>query len=230
MLEIILILCIYLLFLYIIFLSIILMIWGAFGTFFFSVLLWKKKVSFEFKYQNGQKWRPENIPHPSPMASTSWFVQKFFFMMVKRRANKMLKRGKAGLLSNSWIEIVIFSRILFNVLICLNYASYTFSWDVTNVFSPVSLSLLCVWNYLSAAAAAATAASLQSCPTLCNPIDGSPPGFPSLGFSRQEHWSGLPFPSPMHESEKWKWSRSVVSNSSDPMDCSLPGSSVHGIF
>ena len=53
---------------------------------------------------------------------------------------------------------------------------------------------------------------------------------PSLGFSRQEYWSGLPFPSPMHESEKWKWSRSVVSNSSDPMDCSLPGSSVHGIF
>ena len=30
-----------------------------------------------------------------------------------------------------------------------------------------------------------------------------------LGFSRQEHWSGLPFPPPMHESEKWKWSRSV---------------------
>ena len=27
---------------------------------------------------------------------------------------------------------------------------------------------------------------------------------PSLGFSRQEHWSGLPFLSPMHESEKWK--------------------------
>ena len=36
---------------------------------------------------------------------------------------------------------------------------------------------------------------------------------PSLGFSRQEHWSGLPFPSPMHESGKWKWSCSVVSNS-----------------
>ena len=34
----------------------------------------------------------------------------------------------------------------------------------------------------------------------------------SLGLSRQEHWSGLPFPSPMHESEKWKGSRSVVSN------------------
>ena len=53
-------------------------------------------------------------------------------------------------------------------------------------------------------AAAAAAKSLQSCLTLCDPIDGSPPGSPSLGFSRQEHWSGLPFPSPMHESEKSK--------------------------
>ena len=47
--------------------------------------------------------------------------------------------------------------------------------------------------------------SLQSCPTLCDPIDGSPPGSPappSLGFSRQEHWSGPPFPSPTQESEK----------------------------
>ena len=51
---------------------------------------------------------------------------------------------------------------------------------------------------------------------------------PSLGFSRQEHWSGLPFPSPMRGSE------SEVAQScptlSDPMDCSPPGSSVHGIF
>ena len=39
---------------------------------------------------------------------------------------------------------------------------------------------------------------------------------PSLGFSRQEHWSGLPFPSPMHETEKWKWSLSVVFDSSRP--------------
>ena len=51
---------------------------------------------------------------------------------------------------------------------------------------------------------------------------------PSLGFSRQEHWSGLPFPSPKQESE------SEVAQScptpSDPMDCSLPGSFVRGIF
>ena len=70
-------------------------------------------------------------------------------------------------------------------------------------------------------AAAAAAKSFQLCPTLRDPIDGSPPGSPvpgpwSLGFSRQEHWSGLPFPSPMPESEKWKWSRSVVSDFQRP--------------
>ena len=48
----------------------------------------------------------------------------------------------------------------------------------------------------------ATAKSLKSCLTLCDPIDGSHQAPPSLGFSRQEHWGGLPFPSPMQESEK----------------------------
>ena len=76
----------------------------------------------------------------------------------------------------------------------------------------------------------AAAKSLQSGPTLCDPIDSRPPGPPSLGFSRQEHWSGLPFSSPMHESEKWKWSRSVASTLSNPMDCSLSGFAIHGIF
>ena len=35
----------------------------------------------------------------------------------------------------------------------------------------------------------------------------------SMGSSRQGYWSGLPLPSPGHENEKWKWSRSVVSDS-----------------
>ena len=53
-----------------------------------------------------------------------------------------------------------------------------------------------------------------SCVRLCaTPLTVAHQAPPSLGFSRQEHWSGLPFPSPMHESEKWKWSRSVVSDS-----------------
>ena len=59
--------------------------------------------------------------------------------------------------------------------------------------------LICLLFQLAAAAAK----SLQLCPTLCDPIDSSPPGLSlSLRFSRQEHWSGLPFPSPVHESKK----------------------------
>ena len=38
----------------------------------------------------------------------------------------------------------------------------------------------------------------QSCPTLCNPVDCSPPGSSVMGFSRQEYWSGLPFTSAGH--------------------------------
>ena len=59
---------------------------------------------------------------------------------------------------------------------------------------------------------------------------------PSLGFSRQEHWSGLPFPSPMHKVKSQSEVAQVVYlkviqsclTPSDPMDCSLPGSPVHG--
>ena len=40
--------------------------------------------------------------------------------------------------------------------------------------------------------------SLQSCPTLCDPITAAHQAPLSLGFSRQKHWSGLPFPSPTH--------------------------------
>ena len=54
---------------------------------------------------------------------------------------------------------------------------------------------------------------VQLCVTPQTAAHQSPP---SLGFSRQEHWSGLPFPSPMHESEKWKWTRSVVSDPQRP--------------
>ena len=67
----------------------------------------------------------------------------------------------------------------------------------------LAISLNFITNLKSMSAAAAAAAKLlQSCPTLCDPIDGSDQAPPSLGFSRQEHWSGLLFPSPMRQSEK----------------------------
>ena len=43
-----------------------------------------------------------------------------------------------------------------------------------------------------------------------------PTRLPRPWDSPGKNWSGLPFPSPMHESEKWKWSHSVVSDSSRP--------------
>ena len=52
----------------------------------------------------------------------------------------------------------------------------------------------------------------------------------SMGFSRQEYWSGLPF---LLQCMKVKRESEVVQSCltlSDPMDCSPPGSSVHGIF
>ena len=52
----------------------------------------------------------------------------------------------------------------------------------------------------------------------------------SLGFSRQEHWSGLPFLSPMHEVKIESEVTQSCPTLSNPMDCSLPGFSAHGIF
>ena len=57
--------------------------------------------------------------------------------------------------------------------------------------------------------------SLQSCPTLCDPRR-QPTRLPRPWDFPGKNTSGLPFPSPMQESEKWKWSRSVVSDSSRP--------------
>ena len=83
------------------------------------------------------------------------------------------------------------------------------------------------------AATAAAAKSLQSCPSLCDPIDGSPPGSPIPGIlqARTLKWVAISF------SSAWKWKmkcESEVAQScptlNDPMDCSLPGSSFHGIF
>ena len=64
--------------------------------------------------------------------------------------------------------------------------------------------------------------------SLCDPTDGSPPGSTIPGILRQEHWSGLPLPSPLRESES-QVAQSRLTRS-DPMECSPPVSSIHGIF
>ena len=61
-------------------------------------------------------------------------------------------------------------------------------------------------------AAAAAAKSLQSCLTLCDPIDGGPPGSPIPGILQARTLERVAI-SFSNESEKWKWSRSVMSDS-----------------
>ena len=77
----------------------------------------------------------------------------------------------------------------------------------------------------------AAAKSLQSCPTLCDPTDGSPPGSPRPWDSPGKNTRvGCHF---LLQGIKVKSETEVTQSCptlSDPMDCSLPGSSVHGIF
>ena len=125
----------------------------------------------------------------------------------------------------------------------------------SELFEQYSITEPCI--FLGVVAAAAAAKLLQSCPTLCDPTDGSPPGSPipgilqartlewvaisfssawkwkvkvkslshvrllatpwtaahqapwSMGFSRQEYWSGVPLPSPRGcYTFKTKWGHS----------------------
>ena len=82
------------------------------------------------------------------------------------------------------------------------------------------------FGYLLQRTAAAAAMSLQSCPTLRDPIDGSLPGSPVPGIlqSRILEWVAISF------SNAWKWKLKVKLLSptiSDPMDCSLPTRLLH---
>ena len=75
--------------------------------------------------------------------------------------------------------------------------------------------------------AAAVAKSLQSCPTLCDPRDGSPPGSPIPGIlqARTLEWVAIPF------SNAWKWKVKVKTVISDPQrPHGLQPSYIHGIF
>ena len=75
------------------------------------------------------------------------------------------------------------------------------------------------------------AKSLQLCPTLCDPIDGSPPGsiVPGILQARILEWVAISFSSAWKEKSETEVAQSCPTLS-DPMDCSPPGSSIHGIF
>ena len=80
-------------------------------------------------------------------------------------------------------------------------------------------------NHCSQAEAAAAAKSLQSCPTLCDPIDGSPPGFsvPGILQARTLEWVAIFFSNAYMHAKLLQSCPTLC----EPMDSSPPGSSVH---
>ena len=103
---------------------------------------------------------------------------------------------------------------IYEPLFFVLYDRYVVSLDVLSVYLWVVLLLSSRWSSghfpsedINLVIASASAVNLshnrlracsvtQSCPTLYDPMDYSPPGSSVHGFSRQEYWSGLPFPSP----------------------------------
>ena len=105
-------------------------------------------------------------------------------------------------------------------------------WGLQLIFKVLRKQLQTYTSLLTNHLAAATAGkSLQSCPTLCDPTDGSPTRLPGPWDSQGKNTGvGCHF---LLQCMKVK-SESEVAQSCltlcDPMDCSLPGSSIHGIF
>ena len=118
----------------------------------------------------------------------------------------------------------------FSPFVSINLRSFKVIKDFTHLIHNVQV-IKNIWVQLEGMLCYAK--SLQSCPTLCDPIDGSLSGSPVPGIlqARTLEWVAISF------SNAWKWkvkSESEVAQScptlSDPMDCSLPGSFIHGIF
>ena len=93
--------------------------------------------------------------------------------------------------------------------------------------SPGSVCTECHW-YQRSLPMAAAAKSLQSCPTLCDPIDSSPPGssVPGILQARILEWVAISFSSACMHAKSLQSCRTLCG----PMDSSPPGFSVHGIL
>ena len=154
-------------------------------------------------------------------------------------------------------DLTAYQFLTHSVYFCPHWPSHP-SLGMGRVFPNLDTMFAFTVHPFCTAAAAAAAKSLQSCPTLCDPIDGSPPGSPvpgilqaktqesvaisfsnagkwkvrvkslrrvrpsatprtaahqappSMGFSRQEYWSGVPLPSPFFKTKTlqisfWKY-------------------------
>ena len=109
-------------------------------------------------------------------------------------------------------HVLLRRKAMTNLDDVLKSRDITLLTKVHTMFFPVVTYRCENWTIKKAAAAAAK--SLQSCRTLCNPIDGSSPGSPVPGIlqARTLEWVAISF----SNAWKWKWSRSVVSDFATP--------------
>ena len=160
------------------------------------------------------------LQHHSSKAS---ILRRSAFFRVQL-SHPYMTTGKTIALTR-WTFVGQVMSLLFNMLskLVIAFLSRSKSFNFMAAVTICKITICSDWF----AAADATAKSLQSCLTLCDPRDSSPPGFPVPGILQARTLEWVAISSPMHENEKWKWSRSVVSDSSDPMNRSTPGLPVH---
>ena len=110
---------------------------------------------------------------------------KFFsYILNKRLFQQVEKKNYSTLTTVSGIRNFMINKIQ---MLLVSYFSQFESYQLLNLYLTMLLLLLSCFSLVR----------LYATPQMAAHQDP-----PSLGFSRQEHWSGLPFPSPMHESEK----------------------------
>ena len=122
---------------------------------------------------------------------------------------------------------VICFRILLAIIIIIIFFFFAFT---PLLFSLWYFKYICVkpFSLLLEVMAAAAAKSLQLCPTLCNPIDGSPPGssVPGILQARIMKWVAISFSKACTHAKLLQSCLTLC----DPLGSSPPGSSVHGIL
>ena len=137
--------------------------------------------------------------HESAMSWKSFYIQKRNFNSTGMKAPERKGKGRESQLCKRPLAFTQKTAAF-----CKNLSEYS-----VKIISTLGLSALSVQGMLLLLLLSRFS-HVRLCMTPSSAAHQAPL---SLGFSRQEHWSGLPFPSPMHESEKWKWNRSVVSDS-----------------
>ena len=130
------------------------------------------------------RWKPTRLPHPRDSPGKNTGVGCHFLLQCMKVKTKVKSLSRVRLLATPWTAA-------FQAPPSMGFSRQEY-WTGVPLPSPKE---------------GPAAKSLQSCPTLCNPIDGSPSGSPSLGFSRPRilEWVAISF------SNVWKWKVKVKS-------------------